>query len=106
MKILATMAKIFADKWNDYPERARAFFEWVKRAKCDLIGAGLSALTRVEMGRHIRDIFGETTMRQIYEEKAKEDRNNIEINNLKIDSKTGNLSTLGSNFYPCFSPLW
>ena len=85
----------FADKWNDYPERARAFFEWVKRAKCDLIGAGLSDLTRVEMGRHIRDIFGETTMRQIYEEKAKEDRNNIEINNLKIDSKTGNLSTLG-----------
>ena len=22
----------FADKWNDYPERARAFFEWDKRA--------------------------------------------------------------------------
>jgi phage terminase large subunit GpA-like protein len=31
----------FADKWEDYPERAEAFFSWLKKARGDFSSAGL-----------------------------------------------------------------
>lgn len=90
----------FADKWNVHPNRAHAFFEWIEKAKEDLTDASLFDLTSIEMGRHIGNVFGEPTMRQVYEEKAREDRKNIESQKLKIDSKTGNLSALGTVSIP------
>lgn len=37
----------FADKWAEHPERARAFFEWLERARSDFLRAAGSADRKV-----------------------------------------------------------
>ena len=48
----------FADKWNSHPERANAFFMWLKQATTDLAGEELYSLSRVEMGERVKRTFG------------------------------------------------
>jgi hypothetical protein len=52
----------FADKWEEHPERASAFFEWLKQAREDFSAASrlvehrrMSTVLADRMGRHLTD---------------------------------------------------
>lgn len=85
----------FADKWNSHPERARAYFMWLKQATTDLAGEELYSLSRVEMGERVKRTFGEKTGKTVFAKMAEEDRTAIKDGTLKIEPSSGNLSNKG-----------
>ena len=85
----------FADKWNSHPERANAFFMWLKQATTDLAGEELYSLSRVEMGERVKRTFGEKTGKTVFARMAEEDRTAIKDGTLKIEPSSGNLSNRG-----------
>lgn len=90
----------FADKWNDHPERATAFFKWIRTAKEDLTDGKLMEYSRIDMGRHTIKCFGEKTGQTIFSQKADADHAAIKAGILKIDTTSGNLSTKGTITVP------
>jgi hypothetical protein len=52
----------FADKWNEHPERADAFFEWVNKAKEDFIVNPLAFATESEVGNILKFTLGESVV--------------------------------------------
>jgi len=86
----------FADKWNKHPERANAFFEWLKKAKVDLIDNKLYNFVRVQMADNIKKSLGENTGIRVFNEIAEEERKAIASQQAKIVTSTGAISTSGS----------
>lgn len=89
----------FAEKWNIHPERAQAFFKWIAKAREDLTDARLFNETRLEMADRMKTVFGEVATRA-YEYMAVEDSNAIQASRLKVETKTGILSTSGTKTIP------
>ena len=85
----------FADKWNSHPERASAFFMWLKQATTDLAGEELYDMSRVEMGEKIKRTFGEKTGKTVFAKMADEEHTAIKSGTLKIEPSSGNLSNKG-----------
>lgn len=61
----------FADKWEDHPERAAAFFRWLEQARDDFSTAGrlvehrrMSSVLASRMGRNITDQASDATLQQ------------------------------------------
>ena len=59
----------FADKWEDHPERAEAFFAWLRQAREDFAAAGrlvehrrMSSVLASRMGRDVTDQASETAL--------------------------------------------
>lgn len=90
----------FADKWNEHPERAKAFISWIGKARKDLIDNDLQFMLRGDMANHINNIFGETAGTKLFSMMAKADSKAIQESTLRIDTKTGQLSTSGSISIP------
>ena len=90
----------FADKWNKHPERATAFLRWVKQAKADLGIEEMQQMTLPELGRHIKKILGDKMGDRVFNALADETRKGIQDKNLKLDSKTGKISALGTIAIP------
>lgn len=90
----------FADKWNEEPDRAKAFSAWIAQAKQDLISPDLETMMRQEMASHIKNIFGVTAGSKVFEEMAKADSEAIKTGALRVDTKTGSLSKSGSVAVP------
>ena len=86
----------FADKWNEHPERAQAFFEWLDRARCDLTNPHLLELSRPDMAKMVQKCLGEVTSTRVFTKLAEEDRQRIAKGNLKINPATGSISKSGS----------
>jgi SMODS domain-containing protein len=62
----------FADKWEDYPERAEAFFGWLNQARKDFSSAGrlveyrrMSSVLESRMGREITDQASDAALQPI-----------------------------------------
>jgi hypothetical protein len=60
----------FADKWEDHPERATAFFDWLQQAREDFSAAGrlvehrrMSSVLASRMGRDVTDEASDTALR-------------------------------------------
>lgn len=90
----------FANKWNDHPERAEAFKQWVSKATCDLLNENLLKYNRVEMANHMTTIFGKNLSMKVFSEMAEESKNSIVSGATKIDPSTGRLSTSGTISIP------
>jgi len=90
----------FADKWNEHPERATEFLRWIRQAKKDLTSADLLCKMRGDMAKHISEVFGVITGTTVFTEMAKADSSAIKNNSLKVDIKTGSLSSSGTISVP------
>jgi len=86
----------FADKWNEHPERAAAFFQWLQQAKNDLIDAKLYNFARVQMAENIKKSLGEVTHNRVFTQMAEEEHKAIVAQHRKIDPKTGGITKSGS----------
>ncbi len=90
----------FADKWNEYPDRAHAFMAWVSQAQKDLISSDLTYMMRTDMATHVKKVFGLTAGTKLYEEMAMADSAAVKSSSLKVDTKTGSLSATGTVAVP------
>ena len=86
----------FADKWNEHPERAKAFYAWIRQATKDLIDAKLYENNRIDMGRHVSTVFGENTSRGVFSAMAQKDQQDIKRGSLKVATATGALASTGT----------
>ena len=85
----------FADKWIIYPERKRAFFDWVRTLKYDLITNNFMCFDDVlDKNIHLKDIFGESVINSVFEKRSSAglnkyiDRNGIAtLTSHKTDTK-------------------
>lgn len=90
----------FADKWNEHPSRATAFFEWLSKAKQDLIDKKLLSLSRVQMAAAMNSVIGANTSNRVFSEMAKDDEAAIINKQIKVDPKAGTLSSSGTVSVP------
>ena len=90
----------FADKWNEHPERAEAFIGWIRKAREDLTSGHLFERTRMDMANHIKKVFGVTAGTKVFTRMAQSDYSAIKQGSLKVDPKTGSLSSSGSITVP------
>lgn len=86
----------FADKWNEHPERAEAFFQWLKKAKEDLVDNRIYGMFRTQLAENFTQVLGATTTQRVFTDIAKEERAAIENQNKKIVTSTGAISSTGS----------
>ena len=86
----------FADKWNEHPERAEAFFRWVDMAKTNLIETLSNTQYRVDMADNLKTNFGERTIKRVFDEIAKEETAAIQNKEAKIVTATGAISSAGT----------
>ena len=86
----------FANKWNEHAERAAAFFEWIEKAKTDLVDEKLTGFNRTEMATNTKQAFGANIGVKVFSELATEDRVAIKDQKLKVDPTTGTLSNTGT----------
>ncbi len=86
----------FADKWNEHPERATAFFTWLNKAKHDLIDTRINSLLRTQLAENFSQALGAATTRRVFNEIANEERAAIENQSKKIVTTTGATSSRGN----------
>ena len=90
----------FADKWNEHPERAQAFFEWLRQAQLDFVDDRILDFNRIEMAAHTKRVLGESIGTKVFAEMAKEDRAGLKDNTLKVSAATGAISAKGTVSVP------
>lgn len=90
----------FADKWNAHSDRADAFFEWLKKAKEDLVDKRVYGMFRTQLAENFTQALGTATTQRVFTDIAKEDRAAIENQTKKIVTSTGAISTTGSVSIP------
>lgn len=90
----------FAEKWNEHPERAAAFFQWLDKAKVDLIDPKLYGFVRTQMADNIKKNLGEVTHDRVFRQMAEEERKKIADQQVKVTPSTGALAASGSISVP------
>ncbi len=90
----------FADKWNEHPERAEAFFRWLKKAKEDLINNRIYSMFRTQLAENFEQALGKVTTHRVFTDIAKDERTAIENQTKKIVTSTGAISSTGSISIP------
>lgn len=86
----------FANKWKEHPERAEAFLRWVKQAAADLTDGKLYESNRINMGRHVKSVFGENTGKIVFSAIAEKERTDIKNGTLKVATTSGALASTGT----------
>jgi len=56
----------FAEKWNEHPERAVAFFEWIEQVKLDLVENLISVDTTIHAGNLLKQSLGENIVQKSF----------------------------------------
>ncbi|MDD7776429.1 MAG: nucleotidyltransferase [Solobacterium sp.] len=54
----------FADKWEEYPERRKAFYEWINKAKEDLLAMPLKTQGIHVIGNKLGKVLGEAPVKR------------------------------------------
>ena len=90
----------FANKWNEHPERATAFFQWLNKAKVDLIDPRLYGFVRTQIAENIKKNLGEVTHDRVFRQMAEEERKSISDQRTKVNPATGTLTASGSISVP------
>ncbi|MGF2030284.1 nucleotidyltransferase domain-containing protein [Lactococcus lactis] len=81
----------FADKWEESPEKERAFFDWVRSAQTDILQNPMEFAGGFgSMKNQLREIFGSRAVNQAFEVYEKKNLNDKNIENLGVNS-IGNL---------------
>lgn len=58
----------FADKWNDNPERAEAFFDWLDQAQTNLINCVDAFDSKADIGSLLSVSLGENLIKRVFSE--------------------------------------
>ena len=93
-------AENLADKWNTHPERAEAFFEFLRCVQNDFNWEKLKIMNSIELPRHLKKILGEKVITEVYNEMAEESKLGQNQGNLKVDPRKGIISATGSIIVP------
>ncbi len=83
----------FADKWEIYPERKDYFFNWVNKAKVDLINEPLNVFGIDSLGNLVKEILGEKAICRALNSYADDMKNARNNNELYCVGLTGGLTT-------------
>ena len=86
----------FVDKWNQNPERATAFFEWLSNAQKNINPIYLQKLDRVYLGKTLKKFFGEKPLSTVLLRYAQRDEEQIKKGALKVNGAAGTLSLIGT----------
>lgn len=82
----------FADKWTLVPEKAEAFFDWLKKAKEDIITKPMIIEGTVEQSKAIKSCFGENVTNRAYNKIGEKTRKARENQTLYANGLKGGLS--------------
>lgn len=86
----------FADKWASEPEKAKAFFVWLKRAKEEIVTKPMLLEDAVEQSRLIKSCFGTRVTNSAFNRIGEETRIARENQNLYTSDLKGGVSTIVS----------
>ncbi len=84
----------FADKWAIEPEKAKAFFDWLERAKEEIITKPMLLEGVVEQSKLIKSCFGDKVTNRAYNRIGEETRIARENQNLYTNNLKGGVSTV------------
>lgn len=84
----------FADKWKESPEKAKAFFGWLKKAKDDIVSKPMLLESTLEQSNLYKACFGENVTKRAYGKLGDETRIARENKNLYANSLKGGVSTV------------
>ena len=82
----------FADKWDEYPERRKAFFAWVTKARKELIDDPLLILGIDQLKKHYAAILGEAPVSRAIKALGEDTRIKSKNNKLYSSGLTGGLT--------------
>ena len=83
----------FADKWEQYPQRARAFFSWIQKAQKELIEDPLSSLGIDSLKRKYAAALGEAPVNRAIKALGYDMQNAVKQNRLYSAGLTAGLTT-------------
>lgn len=86
----------FADRWNDYPQRADRFFEWLRLVEADL-GAAEQKTGIANFSESLSPVFGDEVVRKGIERFGRSMDAAQQSGNLKMATSTGTLGSVGSS---------
>ena len=84
----------FADKWAIEPEKAKAFFDWLERAKEEIITKPMLLEGVVEQSKLIKSCFGDKVTNRAYNRIGEETRIARENQNLYTSNLRGGVTTV------------
>lgn len=84
----------FADKWAIEPEKAKAFFDWLERAKEEIITKPMLLEGVVEQSKLVKSCFGDKVTNRAYNRIGEETRIARENQNLYTSNLKGGVSTV------------
>lgn len=87
----------FADKWQKYPERKKAFFNFMKELNNDIVTNKILLEGNIrEQATSYKKLFGENMLNRVYENIANETRDERENSNIYL-KENGNITTQKTN---------
>ena len=90
----------FADKWETEPEKAKAFFNWLRIAKDDLLNTPLNLGGNDEIGEYFKKSLGEAVTQRGFAKYGESINEDIKAGKIKIMTGSGMLSSSGSLVSP------
>ncbi len=84
----------FADKWEDYPSRKKAFKAWIQKAKDEILGA-LEQRGLHNIQKSLEPSFGKKVVVEAFENLGHKSRLARETGTKKMAQSTGTLGVLG-----------
>lgn len=86
------MKENFCDKWNSHPEKVKAFFEWLKKAKCDFSYFINPGKGHVELIKALQAAFDTRSVDPVFDNEVQGANTEMKNQNLGIDKMNkGNL---------------
>lgn len=83
----------FADKWNDNPNKATAFYNWLRQVRQDLITAPLTCYGQDSLANHYKGILGKLPVERAVSALGRNTRSERQNNNLYMNGLSGGLTT-------------
>ena len=86
----------FADKWNIKPEKAQAFFSWLKELQNDFVEEKLTEMSQINLFKKIKKLFGENIGIAVINEMKNIENEKINNGTLMVNTSTGMLTERGT----------
>lgn len=89
----AMQAENFADKWNLVPEKRKAFYDWLSKAKEDIIDNPLGCMGLDSLANRLSMVLGEAPVKRALNNYGDSVRKERENGTLRVNGLTGGLTT-------------
>ncbi len=87
-------AENFADKWNEKPTKATAFYHWLRQVRQDLLTAPLACYGQDSLANHYKQVLGKLPVERAVTALGRNTRTDRRNDNLYINGLTGGLTTV------------